>query len=352
MSSSLPTASNDYAAPADMQLDRASWDAALVSIGQRLRAAEAIRADFEALIALGTGQALQVISATVGPQLQAATASLAQLEADLAAVQDAISSLLAGNVPMSSVVGLNAALAAKAALTYVDAGLAAKAAAAHTQAIDTITGLQAALDAKAGVTHDHTIGAVIGLSAALSAKLPLTGGTLSGELDISLGNAATAGTYFTVKPTDWGAGKPYLFINKDAAEKSFTLGLWDTTGDPGTLHLSASAVTAPTPTAGENSTKVATTAFVANAFSGYAQFYTGSTQNLTDYPIGTVLLCHAGDQINYAGVNRNQSQQVYYSTPAASFAVYGVESGGTLLAGTWRQRGRAAFTDCLMQRVA
>jgi hypothetical protein len=174
MSSSLPSASNDYVAPADMRLDRASWDAALTSIGQRLRAAEAIRANFEALIALGTGQALQVISANVAPQLQTVSQTLAQLQADIAAAEDAIADLITGAVPMSSVTGLTAALAAKAATSYVDAGLAAKAASAHNQAIDTITGLQTALDAKAGATHDHTIGAVNGLQAVLDGKAPMS----------------------------------------------------------------------------------------------------------------------------------------------------------------------------------
>lgn len=103
MSSSLPSPNNDYAAPAGMQLSRAAWDAALVSIGQRLRAMEAISADFEELIQVGTSQALAVIATNVEPQLVAVDAAVARLTADVAAAEDVIQAILIGSIPASVV---------------------------------------------------------------------------------------------------------------------------------------------------------------------------------------------------------------------------------------------------------
>jgi hypothetical protein len=89
---SLPSPSNDYEAAIDMPLTKATWDAALTSVGARLRAAEAIRADFQALIDGGTSQALAMIIANVGPQITA-------LAAEVAAAQHVLDILLSGNIP-------------------------------------------------------------------------------------------------------------------------------------------------------------------------------------------------------------------------------------------------------------
>ena len=96
----LPSATDDYAAPNGMPLNKAAWDAALTDVGARLRAAEAIRADFSALIASGTGEALTVIAANVGP-------TLATLEASITTAQAAITTAL-GQVD-TLMTGVNAA---------------------------------------------------------------------------------------------------------------------------------------------------------------------------------------------------------------------------------------------------
>ena len=103
MPSTLPTPSDDYAAPADMELSQATWDAALTSIGARLRALEAVQASWEALVAAGTGQALAAIAANVGPSMTAVTSSLAALRADVADAEDMVTELLAEAVPASRV---------------------------------------------------------------------------------------------------------------------------------------------------------------------------------------------------------------------------------------------------------
>jgi hypothetical protein len=101
MSSSLPSPIDDYKAPAAMALTEATWDAALTSVGARLRALEAVRSDFEALIALGTGQALEVIAANVAPQLEAVRATIDQLTADAAAAEDIVAAINSGSIPAS-----------------------------------------------------------------------------------------------------------------------------------------------------------------------------------------------------------------------------------------------------------
>ncbi len=103
MPSLLPSPADDYAAPQDMRLNKAAWDAALVSVGARLRALEAVKASFEALIALGTGQALEVIQANVAPQLSALRQALAGLESEIAQAQDQIHDIIIGSVPASAV---------------------------------------------------------------------------------------------------------------------------------------------------------------------------------------------------------------------------------------------------------
>jgi hypothetical protein len=80
-----------------------------------------------------------------------------------------------------------------------------------------------------------------------------------------------------------------------------------------------------------------------------AALYTGSTQNLTDYPIGTMLL--ASSLLNYI---RNASVSVGY-TGDGGFII----GSGTSLSGTWRTRGAFMLTGSggdyyvfLVQRVS
>ncbi len=114
MSSVLPGPADDYTAPDAMDLTEAAWNAAFNSIGTRLRALEGVRADFEGLIAVGTGQALASIAANVEPELVSARAALAQLQADTALAEDIVQQIVTGSVPLSAVDGLATALAAKA----------------------------------------------------------------------------------------------------------------------------------------------------------------------------------------------------------------------------------------------
>lgn len=92
----LPSPADDYAAPQGMRLNPAAWNAALVSVGVRLRAIEAQRTDLQALIDAGTDQALAVIQANVAPQLAAINATIDVAADDLAALQDQIATLTGG----------------------------------------------------------------------------------------------------------------------------------------------------------------------------------------------------------------------------------------------------------------
>jgi hypothetical protein len=89
---SLPTPDNDYAAPANMTLNKASWDAAMTSIGERLRAREDLEATFQNLINLGVGQAIAAVQNEIAPTAAQAQAHAQQIEAFLDA-------LLATSIP-------------------------------------------------------------------------------------------------------------------------------------------------------------------------------------------------------------------------------------------------------------
>ncbi|SCM75447.1 hypothetical protein KL86PLE_20115 [uncultured Pleomorphomonas sp.] len=188
-SASLPSPDDDYAAPLDAYLNKAFWDAALTSAGTRIRALEAVKADWEELISTGTGQALAVIQANVEPQLVALTAVIDQLKADVSAAEDAIAVINAGGINMSSVVGLSAALALKADLTYVDAAIAGLKGDAPA-AYDTLVEIAAKL------SEDDT--AITGLLASIAEKVPVTrkliGGTgvkLNGGAEANLAGDVT-----------------------------------------------------------------------------------------------------------------------------------------------------------------
>lgn len=117
--------------------------------------------------------------------------------------------------------------------------------------------------------------------------------TYTGLQIFSLNTATTATDYLELKPTDWATGKPMLAFNKASTANLWNIGLWDGTNASGTINFNASTglnwngnqiadvstsqtlsnktlaspamtgtPTAPTPTGTDNSTAVATTAFV------------------------------------------------------------------------------------------
>lgn len=168
MSSSvpLPSPDDDYTAHDDSSLTLAFWNAALNSVGRRIRALEAVKADWQALIAAGTGQALEVISANVEPQLAALNGVINALKADVAAAEDAIATIVAGGINMANVVGLSAALALKANVTYVDNAIAALVASSPST-LDTLNELATALgnDPNFATTVTNALGARLRIDA-------------------------------------------------------------------------------------------------------------------------------------------------------------------------------------------
>ena len=102
-SNPLPSSADDYAAPEGMLLDKASWDAAITDMAARIRACEAIRASFQTLIDAGTGQALEIIQANVGPQLALLESNLTTLQSQLSFAVAQVEALFAGNLPAANV---------------------------------------------------------------------------------------------------------------------------------------------------------------------------------------------------------------------------------------------------------
>ncbi|HWW46541.1 MAG TPA: hypothetical protein VNZ94_01725 [Xanthobacteraceae bacterium] len=81
-----------------MPLNKAAWDAFAVSCGERLRELEAQRAEFQALIDAGTGQALAVIQENVSPHVAAITAQIETLQILIALAEDKIAAIIGGGV--------------------------------------------------------------------------------------------------------------------------------------------------------------------------------------------------------------------------------------------------------------
>lgn len=69
-----------------MTLNKAAWDAAMTSIGARLRARETLEASFQQLIDLGVGLAVQAVQDAIAPKAAEAQADAAQIAALLAAI--------------------------------------------------------------------------------------------------------------------------------------------------------------------------------------------------------------------------------------------------------------------------
>jgi hypothetical protein len=99
----LPSPDTDYAAPLDMALTKASWDAAMVSIGTRLRGLEAVEADFQTVVEQLEGQALAVIQTNIAPILATLREEIIELRAQILLAEDAVSILLAGNLPAENI---------------------------------------------------------------------------------------------------------------------------------------------------------------------------------------------------------------------------------------------------------
>jgi len=77
-----------------------------------------------------------------------------------------------------------------------------------------------------------------------------------------------------------------------------------------------------------------------------AETYGGTTQNLTDYPIGTILFVDGNT------ASRNSTHTLYLGGDSTNFGF----SGTTALVGTWNARGTGKFgsggSATLFQRVA
>lgn len=82
----------------------------------------------------------------------------------------------------------------------------------------------------------------------------ISGGTLSGTLagtptfsgmqTYSASNATTLTEYARYSPTDYGAGKPYLAIQKSATATTWNISIWDGSVNTGIINLSATDVRA------------------------------------------------------------------------------------------------------------
>lgn len=206
--------------------------------------------------------------------------------------------------------------------SQLDAGLGTKAAVSHGHAISEVSGLQTTLDGKADDGHGHAIADVSGLQTALNAKAPLASPALTGAPTAPTATAGTstaqiATTAFVQSAiTGFGAGDmakaTYDSDNDgkvDAAEAADSVPWAGITGKPAsftpTSHshtiaqvtglqtaidakapLASPALTgtptAPTASAGTNTTQIASTAFVRAAVAALIDAAPGALDTLNE----------------------------------------------------------------------
>jgi hypothetical protein len=103
-SGQLPSADSDYQTDGDgFSLSIPVWNTLFASISQRLKDLEAVQADFDALIAAGTSDAITVITDQVAPQMTAIQATIDAANADLTQALELLANLQTNGVDASKV---------------------------------------------------------------------------------------------------------------------------------------------------------------------------------------------------------------------------------------------------------
>lgn len=123
-SDQLPSSDNDYTATSSNKLTAAFWNAALNSVGARLRTIEEkVATDLQDLIDAGTTDAIAVVTDNIAPQMAAIQATIDAASGDLAAAMDLLADLQvagvdADKVSITAIAGLTA-LEAQAAFAEI-----------------------------------------------------------------------------------------------------------------------------------------------------------------------------------------------------------------------------------------
>ena len=155
-----------------------------------------------------------------------------------------------------------------ATTAFVATGLSGKANTAHVHVISDVTGLQNALDEAASTEHTHDIADVNGLQTTLNAKAPLASPTLTGTPVAPTATAGTnttqiATTAFVATGLSGKANTSHSHAISDVTSLQTSLDAKAPLASPALTGTP----TAPTQTEGNSSTRVATTAFVTVAVS-------------------------------------------------------------------------------------
>ena len=113
------------------------------------------------------------------------------------------------------------------------------------------------------------------------------------------------------------------------------------TGPTGPTGPSGASITGPTGPAGSNASVTAGNGITVSSGVVALDYYTGTDQNLSSFPIGSYII------VGYGGTGgRNGSSTIYGYTAGItnSYAMFGTSAVGTrfTLAGTWRWRGAAS----------
>ncbi|CAK0775234.1 hypothetical protein CCP2SC5_690001 [Azospirillaceae bacterium] len=110
-------------------------------------------------------------------------------------------------------------------------------------------------------TGDQTIATISGLQTALDGKAPLASPSFTGTASYIGGTYAQRVECIQFRTSDYGTGKPYIFLKPGASAPDWIIGTWDGSASPGNITFQCASISGPTPSVGDNSTKFATTAF-------------------------------------------------------------------------------------------
>jgi hypothetical protein len=251
--------------------------------------------------------------------------------ADLNGLSDVtITSPASGQLLRYNGSGWENAAAQLADVTGLVSALAGKAASVHGHVITDVTGLQSALDGKAALTHAHAITDTTGLSAALAALAPLASPALTGTptapTPLTADDSTKIATTAWVRLQGYGAGgggatnldgltdvtitspvSGHILKHNGANWANLPLAITDIPNLQNELDLKAPLAsaaltgtpTAPTPLTADNSTKIATTAWV--RAQGYGAG--GGATNLDGLTDAVITSATTGQFLRYDGSN-------------------------------------------------
>lgn len=209
MTVQIPSRESGYAADNTLRLVPEVWNGVFGDIHDRLAEIEGRAEDLQAVIDAGTTQALQMIAANVGPEIQAVRDVITQLQVDLSNTQADVLAALS-----STQADVLAALAV--AQAQIDA-LIENGAPASSVSVATISGLSAASAQAAFAEHQGDIDGLTASLSSLSSALTALTSTVSTNTSSIATNTSDIAAHTTAIALKANQATTYTKTETDAA---------------------------------------------------------------------------------------------------------------------------------------